>query len=358
MAGPASTGEVAPLPADLGIVASRVEGRVTELLDRETERWGSIEADLLHPLEALRALVMAGGKRLRPVFCHWGFVAGGGDPTDQRIIDAGAAFELLQAFALIHDDVMDDSAVRRGAPAVHRRFADRHTARAWAGESRRFGEGVAILAGDLALVYADLLLPTGSPELAALWHELRIELNIGQYLDLAGTATGGIDREGALRIARLKSGRYTVERPLQLGALLAGDPALAAALSQYGDPLGEAFQLRDDVLGVFGRQEQTGKPVGDDLREGKPTLMLAVAHERADGAGKALLARVGDPELDDDDVERLQALYVSTGALEVAEAEITALAARAVASLPAIPLPDHADLALRELADFVIAREG
>jgi geranylgeranyl diphosphate synthase type I len=358
MAGPASTATTDPLPADLGIVAARVEERVTVLLDHETERWAAIDPDLIHPLDALRALVMAGGKRLRPVFCHWGFVAAGGEPTDTRIIDAGAAFELLQAFALIHDDVMDGSAVRRGAPAVHRRFADRHAAATWAGESRRFGEGVAILAGDLALVYADLLLPDGDPGLAALWHELRIELNIGQYLDLSGTATGDVDREGARRIARLKSGRYTIERPLQLGALLGGDPALATALSGYGDPLGEAFQLRDDVLGVFGQEARTGKPVGDDLREGKPTLMLAVVHERADGAAQDLLGRVGDPDLGDDVIADLQALFVSTGALEVAEAEITALAGRAVAALPAMPLPDHADLALRDLAAFVVARDA
>ncbi|MCU1371481.1 MAG: geranylgeranyl pyrophosphate synthase [Ilumatobacteraceae bacterium] len=358
MAGTAATDRTDPLPGDLGLVAARVEERVTRLLDSETERWGTVDAELLHPLEALRALVMAGGKRLRPVFCHWGFVAAGGDPEDPRIVDAGAAFELLQAFALIHDDVMDGSATRRGAPAVHRRFADRHARAVWAGESRRFGEGVAILVGDVALVYSDLLLPTGPPELASLWHELRIELNIGQYLDLSGTATGGVDRAGARRIARLKSGRYTIERPLQIGALLGDQPDLAAALSAYGDPLGEAFQLRDDVLGVFGLEARTGKPVGDDLREGKPTLLLAVAHERAAGAEVDLLARVGDPDLDDQAVTDLQALFVSTGALDVAEAEISALAARAVSALPTLPLPPHADLALRDLAAFIVARDS
>lgn len=354
----AATGDLDPLPADLGRIATRVERRVGELLDAEAARWREVDPDLLEPLEALRALVLAGGKRLRPAFCHWGFVAAGGHPDDQQVIDAGAAFELLQAFALIHDDVMDGSAVRRGAPAVHRRFAERHAAATWAGESRRFGEGVAILAGDLALVYADLVLPSGSAPATQLWHELRIELNIGQYLDLAGTATGGVGREGARRIARLKSGRYTIERPLQLGALLAGSAELARSLSAYGDPLGEAFQLRDDVLGVYGLPLRTGKPVGDDLREGKPTLLLAVARERADEAGQALLDQVGDPELSGEAVAELQALFVSTGALEVVETEIAALAGRAVAALPAIDLPDHADLALRDLADFVVARQA
>jgi geranylgeranyl diphosphate synthase, type I len=358
MARTAASPGIDPLPADLAEVAARVEARVTELLDAETARWGEIDGDLLHPLGALRSLVMAGGKRLRPVFCHWGFLATGGDPGDQRIIDAGAAFELLQAFALIHDDVMDGSSVRRGAPAVHRHFADRHATATWAGESRRFGEGVAILAGDLALVYADLLLPHASPDVLALWHELRIELNIGQYLDLAGTATGEVGQEGARRIAQLKSGRYTIERPLQLGALLGGDPDLAAALGAYGGPLGEAFQLRDDVLGVFGLATRTGKPVGDDLREGKPTLLLAVARERVDASGAELLAEVGDPELDEQQVADLQALLVATGALDVVENEIAALADRAIAALPTIELPEHAELALRELAVFVVARDA
>jgi geranylgeranyl diphosphate synthase type I len=358
MAVPSTPAAVAPLPGDLALVAARVEARVTALLDAETARWSSIDDGLIEPLEALRALVMAGGKRLRPVFCHWGFVGAGGREDDPRVVDAGAAFELLQAFALIHDDVMDGSAVRRGAPAVHRRFADRHAAAAWAGESRRFGEGVAILAGDLALVYADLVLPTGSDALAQRWHELRIELNIGQYLDLAGTATGGIGREGARRIARLKSGRYTIERPLQVGALLGGRNDLADALSAYGDPLGEAFQLRDDVLGVFGLESRTGKPVGDDLREGKPTLLLAVAAERADEAGRALLATVGDPDLSERGVARLQDLYVSTGALDVVEDEIARLGQAAVAALDRIALPPAADRALRDLAAFVVARDA
>jgi geranylgeranyl diphosphate synthase type I len=354
----ASSPGARPLPADLALVAARVEARVAELLDAEAARWGEVDGDLLHPLDALRALVMAGGKRLRPVFCHWGFVAAGGSPTDQRVVDAGAAFELLQAFALIHDDVMDGSSVRRGAPAVHRRFADRHATATWAGESRRFGEGVAILAGDLALVYADLVLPPAGPEVLALWHELRIELNIGQYLDLAGTATGEVGREGARRIAQLKSGRYTIERPLQLGALLGGDAGLATALGAYGGPLGEAFQLRDDVLGVYGLPARTGKPVGDDLREGKPTLLLAVARERVQGTDAELLARVGDPDLDDQAVADLQALLVSTGALDVVEAEIASLADQATGALPTIALPEHAELALRDLAAFVVARDA
>ena len=358
MAGISSTSAAEALPADLGLVAARVEERVDLLLDQEIARWSLVDEDLAAPLGALRALVGAGGKRLRPAFCHWGYVAAGGAPSDQRIIDAGAAFELLQAFALIHDDVMDGSSVRRGAPTVHRRFTERHADADWSGEARRFGEGVAILAGDLALVYADLLLPPATPALAALWHELRVELNVGQYLDLSGTATGGVGRDGARRIARLKSGRYTIQRPLQLGALLADAPSLADDLSRYGDPLGEAFQLRDDVLGVFGDEARTGKPVGDDLREGKPTLLLAVAAEHATPDQQAVLAAVGDPDLDAATVAELQAVFDATGALAFVEAEIEQLAAQATAALPPLDLAPGAHLALVDLAAFVVARDG
>jgi geranylgeranyl diphosphate synthase type I len=358
MGAPTSTSAAAALPAQLSVIAGRVEARVDVLLAAELARWTQVQPSLAEPLGALRALVMAGGKRLRPVFCHWGFVAGGGDPDDPRVTDAGAAFELLQAFALIHDDVMDGSAVRRGAPTIHRQFDETHATGEWAGEARRFGEGVAILVGDLALVYADLVLPDGPPGLAELWHELRVELNIGQYLDLSGTAIGGVGREGARQIARLKSGRYTIERPLQLGALLAGRPVLADDLSRYGDPLGEAFQLRDDVLGVFGDQARTGKPVGDDLREGKPTLLLAIAAERADDTDRALLATVGDPALSADGVADLQGVLVRTGAVGFVEQEITTLAERAIGALDSMPLPTPARAALVDLADFVVARDG
>lgn len=358
MAGPSPTPRAEVLPADLLVIAERVELRVGALLADERLRWSALDPSLAEPIEALTDLVMAGGKRLRPAFCHWGFVGAGGDPDDPAIVDAGAAFELLQGFALVHDDVMDGSAVRRGAPAVHRRFADRHAGEGWAGESRRFGEGAAILIGDLSLVYADHVLPDGPPEMHRLWDELRVEVNIGQYLDLAGTANGRSDRPNAHRIARYKSGKYTIERPLQLGATLARRPDLVEPLGRYGDPLGEAFQLRDDVLGVFGDPSRTGKPVGDDLREGKPTLLLAVVHERAVDGSRDLLARVGDPMLDDLAVSDLQRLLVDTGSLEVVEAEIASLAARAVAALDHIAVTPEARAALRDLAAFVVARDA
>lgn len=358
MAGPLPTPPAATLPAELSTVAERVEDRVRLLLDRERARWGALDEALVEPLDALAALVLAGGKRLRPTFCHWGFVAGGGDPDDPAVVAAGAAFEMLQGFALVHDDVMDGSATRRGAPAVHRAFAERHERADLVGEARRLGEGAAILVGDLALVYADRLLPSGPVGLSELWDELRTELNIGQYLDLIGTATGRSDRAMARRVARYKSGRYTIERPLHLGAVLAGRADLMTPLSSYGDPLGQAFQLRDDVLGVFGDTIRTGKPVGDDLREGKPTLLLAVARERVGPAQRAVLGRVGDPDLDGDDIAELQQVLVDTGALDEIEGEIETLGARAVAALDTMVIDSRAGEALVDLAAFVIARDG
>lgn len=358
MAGPLPTPGTEALPADLAGIASRVEARVAHFLDHERQRWATLDHSLVEPLDALGQLVMAGGKRLRPAFCHWGFVGAGGDAADPAVVDAGAAFELLQGFALVHDDIMDGSAVRRGAPSVHRRFDDRHRDAGWSGEGRRFGEGAALLIGDLALVYADRLLPPGPPELGALWDELRIELNIGQYLDLVGTATGRSDRAHARLIARYKSGKYTIERPLHLGAVLAGRADLVEPLSRYGDPLGEAFQLRDDILGVFGDSLRTGKPVGDDLREGKPTVLLAAAHERADADQRQLLGRVGEPGLDGDVVTQLQQVLIDTGARQEVETAIAELGARAVAALDDVALGDDALTALRDLAGYVVGRDA
>ncbi|MGH2685077.1 MAG: polyprenyl synthetase family protein, partial [Actinomycetota bacterium] len=208
-------------PASLETIAARVDTRLRALVEQEVRRWAQLDVDLVAPLESLARLVLGSGKRLRPAFCHWGYVGAGGDPDDERVVDAGAAFEMLHAFALIHDDVMDGSPTRRGAQTTHLEFAAHHAVDGWRGEARRFGEGVAILVGDLAFVYADLLM-RGAPDSALdVWNELRVELNIGQYLDILGTARGDTDHAGARRIASYKSGKYTVERPLHLGAALA-----------------------------------------------------------------------------------------------------------------------------------------
>jgi len=328
------------------------------LLDAELERWSDVDADLAEPLAALRNLVLAGGKRLRPAFCHWAYLGAGGDPDNQAGVDAGAALELLHTFALVHDDIMDGSSTRRGTDTIHVRFEAGHAVEGWRGEARRFGEGVAILVGDLAFVYADRLLAGAPPAAIDVFTELRVEVNVGQYLDLLGTARGRVTEGAARRISRFKSGKYTVERPLHLGAALAGRlDALARPLSAYGLPLGEAFQLRDDLLGVFGDGDVTGKPVGEDLREGKPTLLHALAVERASGADVAALARYGAADLDEDDVVALQDVLQSTGAVDVVESNIDRLVAEAVDALDGADLTDAACESLVELAYYVAGRD-
>ncbi|MDQ3897317.1 MAG: polyprenyl synthetase family protein, partial [Actinomycetota bacterium] len=213
---------IAVAPPSLSGIARRVEARIARLLDGELERWSSVDPDLAEPLAALRDLVLAGGKRLRPAFCHWAFVGAGGSPDDPAVVDAGAALELLHTFALVHDDIMDGSATRRGTDTIHVQFDAGHAMDGWRGEARRFGEGVAILVGDLAFVYADQLLAGAPPAAHRVFTELRVEVNVGQYLDLVGTARGRVNEETARRISRFKSGKYTVERPLHLGAALAG----------------------------------------------------------------------------------------------------------------------------------------
>ena len=349
---------IAVSPPSLAPIARRVETRVAGVLDAELRRWSTVDPDLGEPLTALRDLVLAGGKRLRPAFCHWAFVGAGGDPDDPVVTDAGAALELLHTFALVHDDIMDGSATRRGTDTIHVQFEADHAMAGWRGEPRRFGEGVAILVGDLSFVYADQLLAGAPPAAQEVFTELRVEVNVGQYLDLLGTARGRVDEPTARRISRFKSGKYTVERPLHLGAALAGRlDDLAAPLSAYGLPLGEAFQLRDDLLGVFGDGEVTGKPVGEDLREGKPTLLYAVAAERASRADAAVLARYGAPGLDDDDVAALQDVLLTSGAVEAVETDIDRLVAEAVQALDGADFRPEAREALVELASFVAGRD-
>jgi geranylgeranyl diphosphate synthase type I len=347
-------------PSSLSAIAKRVEARIEAVLDDEVARWSALDADLVAPLTSLRDLVLAGGKRLRPVFCHWAFVGAGGSPSDPLVVVAGAALELLHTFALIHDDIMDGSSRRRGQTAIHTAFDRRHAAAGdWRGEGRRFGEGVAILVGDLAFVYADLLLADAPKDAMAVFTELRLEVNIGQYLDLLGTARGDASVEQARRISRYKSGKYTIERPLHLGAALAGRLAdLAVPLSAYGDPLGEAFQLRDDLLGAFGDASVTGKPVGEDLREGKPTALYAFAVERAAGASAELLrARFGASDLTETEVQHLQDVLESTGARAEVEDTIARLVEESLAGLEGIDLVSPARDELVDLAHFVAGRD-
>jgi geranylgeranyl diphosphate synthase type I len=325
------------------------------LLAVERERWAKVDADLVPPIDEIARLVLAGGKRLRPAFCFWGFVGAGGDPTDELVIDAGAALELLHAFALFHDDVMDGSLTRRGEPTTNAKFEVRHGVEKLAGESRRFGDGVAILVGDLAYVYSDQLMRNASPQAWTIWNELRIELNFGQYLDMLGSAMNERRREKAERICRYKSGKYTIERPLHLGALLAAPTRneLIPVLSTYGLPLGDAFQMRDDVLGAFGDTAITGKPVGDDLREGKPTPLMAIATARANAAQLKELQLVGNQDLTPEQIARVQEVIRETGALDELETVITRLTDEAIAAVGHVPFTQSVRDELITLAEYV-----
>jgi len=346
-------------PASLAAIAAATESAVTAAVDTARRRWTAGDDALAEPFDEIERSFAAGGKRIRAAFCHWAFVGAGGHPSDPIVGAAGAAFELMHAFALFHDDVIDGAMTRRGEPTTHAVFSAQHAAAGWAGEARRFGEGVAILVGDLAAVLADELLVSTPTAVRRLWNELRIELTAGQYLDVVGTARRERDLAGAQRIARLKSGKYTVERPLHLGALLAGRSDLLAGLSRFGLPLGDAFQLRDDVIGAFGDPSVTGKPVGVDLREGKPTPLLARAVAMAGAAQRVVLDRAGTAELRAGGVaavHEVQAAIVDCGALAAVETEMDRLHAESSSALAALDLTPPAAAELAALADFVITR--
>ncbi len=253
---------------------------------------------------------------------------------------AATSLEFLQACALIHDDVMDGSDTRRGLPAVHQRFAGHHRDAAWFGDSSGFGVGAAILLGDLCLSWADQILFTcGLPADAVrrakpVYDEMRTELMAGQYLDLLEQARGGGSTERAMKVVNYKSAKYTIERPLHLGAALAGaDEAVTRAYSDYGLPLGEAFQLRDDVLGVFGDPKETGKPAGDDLREGKRTVLIAKALEQASASQADFInEHLGDQALDAENIASLRSIIQETGALAAVEQHIEERLTQALAA--------------------------
>jgi len=315
----------------------------------------------LVPLVDYGTDLLAGGKRLRAAFCYWGWRATGAADTEEAV-RAAAALELLQGCALVHDDVMDNSDMRRGQPAAHRRFAALHRSSGWAGDPEAFGLGGAVLLGDLLLSWADeLLLTSGLPPAAlargkSVYDAMRTELMGGQYLDLLEQAQGCTSVEAALQVARYKSAKYTIERPLHLGAALAGGgPSLIAALRGFGLRLGEAFQLRDDVLGVLGDPSITGKPAGDDLREGKRTVLVLLALATAEPRDRAdLAAGLGNPGLDGEHVERLRAVIVGSGALADVERMIEASAATALGHLDEARAEGIDPEAGEVLADLVV----
>ncbi|MBO3084182.1 polyprenyl synthetase family protein [Cellulomonas fengjieae] len=360
-----------------------VRSRIDELLARHVAQLRTVLAAASDDADVLAdavAQMLSGGKRLRAAFCYWSWRAHGGQPgtpAADAVLRVGAALELFQAAALFHDDVMDDSDTRRGFPAAHRAFAQRHGEQALTGDAERFGMSAAILLGDLTLIASEqefagalALQPVGRAERARVVFDLmRTEVTVGQYLDvLAQAMPWGDDPAGdevrAREVIRAKAARYSVEHPIVLGASLAdaSEDDLEACRA-LGLPLGEAFQLRDDLLGVFGDPRSTGKPAGDDLREGKRTILTARAVARARARGDdatvhLLRDRLGDRALSEADVTVLADAIAGTGAPDDVELLIADLAGRAFTLMDARPWVDPARSQLIALAHAAVDRHA
>ncbi len=358
---------------------TRVDALLTEHVDGLLPELVAAGAGAAPLAEALGQM-LGGGKRLRAAFCYWSWRAHGGEPGTPEadaVLRVGAALELFQAAALFHDDVMDDSDTRRGRPAAHRQFAATHAAAGWSGDPDRFGESAAILLGDLALVASEREMVRAVETFDgrrrvrahAVFERMRTEVTVGQYLDLLAQVLPwgedpGADEARAREVVVAKAARYSVEHPLLLGAVLAGaDDAALGVTSGYGLPLGEAFQLRDDLLGVFGDPATTGKPAGDDLREGKRTVLVARAMRRAREAGDdelaaALHAGLGDRHLDDAACRALAEQIAGSGAVADVEALIADLSGQAFARLAAAPLREDGRDMLVRLGHAAVARRA
>lgn len=343
-------------PWDVERVRDRVGKRVNEYLSTQRPILDDISPDVGVLVDSISEF-MSGGKRLRAMFLYWGWRAAGG-ADNEEVVSAAAAMEFLQACALVHDDVMDRSDSRRGRPAMHRQFAALHNSAGWAGDPDDFGSAAAILIGDLCLSWADQVLISCGLDPAALnrgkpvYDVMRTELMAGQYLDMLEQVRRNSEVEPALQVARFKSAKYTIERPLHLGAAMAGaDAAVTAALRDYGLSLGVAFQLRDDLLGVYGDPGETGKPSGDDLREGKRTVLIALALQELDPAARDELSfGLDGAAYDPGSIGRLRDLIDSTDARHQVEALIERYADQARSALSQA----HADPAAVAVLDALI----
>jgi geranylgeranyl diphosphate synthase type I len=329
---------------------ARVHKALADHLATQADVLDAVSDDLAPLMDSVGDL-LTGGKRLRAAFCYWGWRGAGGEDC-AGIVSVASALELFQAAALIHDDVMDGSDTRRGQPAVHRRFAALHRGNHWLGSSEDLGVAGAILAGDLCLSWCEeMYAASGLPPESLLagrsvFDLMRTELMCGQYLDMLESVRSTTTVERARHVILYKSAKYSVQQPLLLGGTLAGaSRELLATYDVYGRALGEAFQLRDDVLGVFGDPATTGKPAGDDLREGKRTVLVAVTLERCSPAEAAVVRRnLGDPHLDPAGVDRLREVMTDSGALGVVEGMIDDLSARALVAAADVEPPARAVL--------------
>ncbi len=356
----AQLGEVPAACLDDSWPRQRVEDELAAMLSRRLGEAGFLGDDLAPFRDVLGPLILGPGKRLRPAFVYWGFRAAGGPPGGppaDAALRVGCAVEFLHACALICDDLMDGSAVRRWAPSAHVALATLHERSGWAGDSAQFGRAAALVLGLQAFTWADAAIadaglpPDRLAPVLRLFTTLRAEVTGGQYLDLVNSHRGAADAATAGRIACYKSARYTVERPLQLGAAVAGRDD-ESFLSGYALALGEAFQLRDDLLGVFGDPSVTGKPAGEDIREGKQTLLLVLGRQMAGRAERRVLeAAAGNPAATDGDIAEVRQALAGCGARDAVEHRIAGLADRAQAALGTeATVPAEARAALLGLA--------
>ena len=322
-----------------------VDAQIDELL---RERARALE-ESVPLLDEIRRVVSSGGKRLRPAFCYWGYRAAGGDDRE-AIVGVASAFELLHTFAIVHDDIMDRAAHRRGQPTT----------------VASLGLDRALLVGDLALVLADAAFWAAAfpaDLLARAFAEftvMREQVIAGQYLDIEAHGRN-VNEDDARRIAVLKSGSYSVEHPLLIGAQLAdASDELLQGLSAFGRPLGEAFQLRDDLLGVFGDSSSTGKPADSDIREGKRNVLFAKTLHALHGDDRSFFeTRWGaGTDLSEDEVARLRALMASSGAVEATEALVMELADEARSCLARVDVPEAERAALEGLMEDAVTRSA
>ena len=361
-----------------------VHERIARHLAEQRPLASAVSDDLDIVMDVLSGLVSR-GKRFRALFCYWGWqsVHGMPDPLDPMpaaptgdqlapVVTVAAGLELFHAAALVHDDIMDNSDTRRGAPSVHRRFEAEHVSSAWAGDAESFGRSAALLSGDLLLAFADELVTTGALQTGdaartlatrSEFDTMRRDVTLGQYLDILEEHSWLRHDDAELlpraqRVIVYKSAKYSIEAPLLIGAALAGASAAQSdALSGFGLPLGIAYQLRDDLLGVFGDPAETGKPAGDDLREGKRTVLVAIARAGVPGNVRNVLDELlGDPDLDDAQIALLRGVITDSGAVERVERIIAHQVSLALAALADAPLAPAAIAELNTLAHAVTTR--
>ena len=363
MAGTAPLSREVEFPLSCRELVREVDTELARLLRERRAHMVTGDSGVARLFEELERILGAGGKRLRPVFCLLGYRAGGAE-LGPEILRSAAALELLHTFAIVHDDVMDRSRVRRGLPASWVELAEAHRREAMRGDAASFGVAAAVLVGDLALILADqAFLGSGfpPPRLLPAWdryNRMRADMVAGQYLDVLAAHAGSMGEAESRRVAVLKSGLYTVEGPLHIGCLLAsGRPEVVTMLSRYGVPLGEAFQIRDDVLGVFGDPSATGKDRDSDLREGKRTVLVARTLALVGEEDRRFIEeRLGRSDLPAEDVDRIRSLMEASGALASTLRLIEELTEQAKAAVDPEAVPAEVAETLRDLADVLALR--